>query len=44
MSIWEFMAEVDGFVKANTPEDPGKLSKKEADDLWDWLQSGRLEG
>lgn len=36
--MWQFMAAVDGFVAANSPDD-GKLGEKEADELWQWLQN-----
>lgn len=36
MSVWQFMAAVDGYVEANSTDD-GSLSAKEIDDLWDWL-------
>lgn len=36
MSMWQFMAAVDGYVQANTPDD-GALSPKEKDELADWL-------
>lgn len=38
MSVWQFMAAVDGYVKAHSQED-GTLSEKEKDDVWEWLQS-----
>ncbi|MHC3940226.1 hypothetical protein ACI0FR_01536 [Paenochrobactrum sp. BZR 201-1] len=37
MSMWQFMASVDGYVKANTPEDKQGLSGKEKDELFEWL-------
>ncbi len=37
MSVWQFMAAVDGYVKANSADD-GKLDGKEIDDIWEWLQ------
>lgn len=37
-SMWEFMAAVDGYVKANSPDD-GKLSAGDVDDVWQWMQS-----
>ncbi|SOC93552.1 hypothetical protein SAMN05216358_3731 [Rhizobium sp. AN5] len=37
MSVWQFMAAVDGYVEANTPDD-GSLTTKEIDELWDWVQ------
>ena len=38
MSMWQFMATVEGYVKANAQDD-GKMSSAEVDDVWDWLQS-----
>lgn len=43
MSVWQFMAAVDGYVKANTSEENASLSAKEADDLWGWLGSPSTE-
>ena len=34
------MAALDGYIKANTPDEPGKLSETEKDDLWDWVKAG----
>lgn len=42
MSMWQFMAAVDGYVKANTPDD-GSLSESEIDELWEWLQSKEVQ-
>lgn len=39
MSMWQFMAAVEGYIKANTPEDDGKLGSKEADELWEWMKA-----
>lgn len=36
MSVWQFLAASEGYIKANSPEDGG-LSEKEKDELWDWL-------
>jgi hypothetical protein len=36
MSMWQFMAAVDGYVEANTADDRS-LTTKEIDELWDWL-------
>lgn len=33
LSIWEFFAAVDGYVKANTPDD-GTLSDADVEALW----------
>jgi hypothetical protein len=38
MSMWQFMAAVEGYLKANGADD-GKMSDKEADDLFEWLKS-----
>lgn len=38
MSMWQFHAAVEGYVKAHSDDD-GKLSSKEIDDMWVWLQS-----
>lgn len=37
MSMWQYMAALDGYVAANTPESEKGLSAKEKDELWDWL-------
>jgi hypothetical protein len=37
MSVWQFMAAVDGYVEANTQDD-GSLTPAEIDELWDWVQ------
>lgn len=39
MSIWQFLAAVDGYVKANSQEKPGKLGNDEKDEIWGWLES-----
>lgn len=36
MSVWQFFACVDGWMKANSAEEG--LSKQEQDDIWNWLQ------
>ncbi len=35
--MWEYMAAIEGYVKANSPDD-GKMSSAEVDDVWQWLQ------
>jgi len=40
MSMWQYMAALDGYIKANTPDEPGKLSESEKDELWDWVKAG----
>lgn len=36
-SLWEFLAQWNGYVAANSPEDEKGLSSKEKDELADWL-------
>lgn len=36
--MWQYMAAVDGYAKANAADD-GKLSAQEVDDVWQWLQT-----
>lgn len=38
MSVWQYLAALDGYVKANTSEKPGSLGGKEADELWEWME------
>lgn len=38
MSVWQFMAALDGYIAANSPEDKG-LTTKEADELWEWVKA-----
>jgi hypothetical protein len=39
LSVFEYLAALDGFVAANDPDGDKKLSEREKDDLWEWLQS-----
>jgi hypothetical protein len=42
MSMWQFMAALEGWVKSNsTDEDEGKgtMGAQQADEIWNWLQS-----
>ena len=39
MSVFEYLAALDGFAEANNPEPAGKLSDTEKDELWEWLQA-----
>lgn len=39
MSVWQFMAAVDGVIKANSSEDKKSLSKSEANDVWKFMQA-----
>jgi len=38
MSMWQFMAAADGYVKANSSSD-NELSSSEVDELWEWINS-----
>jgi len=38
MSLWQYMAAVEGYVKIKSP-DKGELTTAEKDELWDWLSS-----
>lgn len=39
MSMWEYMASVDGYAKVHFPEKAGALSEKDKDDLWEMVQA-----
>lgn len=39
MSVWQFMAAVDGYVEAHDPDAGKSLSDAEADDLWNWMNT-----
>lgn len=36
MSMWQFRMALDGYVRANAPDD-GTLTSAEVDDVWKWL-------
>jgi hypothetical protein len=38
MSMWQYFAALDGWRKANSPDDSG-LSKQEEDALWELVQA-----
>lgn len=40
MSMFQYFAALDGFMRANSPDDQAALSDKEKDEIWDWLESG----
>ncbi len=40
MSMFQYFAAVDGFIKANSIDDDKVLSDKEKDEIWDWLEEG----
>lgn len=37
MSVWQYMAALDGYITANSTADDKSLTAKEADELADWL-------
>lgn len=37
-SMWKFWASWHGYVKANTPQQPNKLSEAEKDRIWERMQ------
>lgn len=37
MSMWEYMSQIEGYAKAHSSEDAAKLSEKEKDELWNFL-------
>lgn len=41
-SLWQFSAAWNGYVAANSPSD-GKLTDRQAQDLFDWIDSGPVE-
>ncbi|MET3925934.1 hypothetical protein [Devosia sp. 2618] len=41
-SMWKFWASWNGYVKANTPKEPGKLSDSEKDAIWARMQELEL--
>jgi hypothetical protein len=38
LSIWQYRMALDGYVKANTPDD-GSLTKAEEDQLWEMVEA-----
>ena len=40
MTVWQYMAAVDGYVKANSSEGGDKLGADEIDELWEWVKEG----
>lgn len=40
MSLWQFMAAVNGYVAANAPDDKS-LDETEIDEIWDWMNGDR---
>ncbi len=37
MSMWQFMAALDGYVTAHSADDGKSLTKDEEDDLWEMI-------
>ncbi len=40
MSIWQFMAALDGYAQANNPSDGKSLSGSEMDAIWERVKDG----
>jgi hypothetical protein len=41
MSMWQFLITVEGWAEAHAKDESG-MSPKEADEIWQWLQSKPL--
>ena len=39
MSVWQYLAALDGYVAANNPDAAKSLTDEEADELFEWLES-----
>lgn len=39
LSMWQYRAAFEGYVKANTPEDDGTLTKADEDALWEMVKA-----
>jgi hypothetical protein len=39
LSIFEYLAALDGFIEINDPEGEKRLAESEKDELWDWLRA-----
>lgn len=37
MSVWQYVAAVEGYQKAHDPKGDGKLAPDEVDDIAEWL-------
>lgn len=38
-SMWEFFSAWHGYLDANTPQDKGKLTESEAEELFAWIEA-----
>jgi hypothetical protein len=38
MSMWQYMAALDGWISANSVDGDKQISAEEADDLWGWIE------
>ncbi|RYE50881.1 MAG: hypothetical protein EOP18_12830 [Rhizobiaceae bacterium] len=38
-SMWEFFSSWHGYLDANTPQDKGKLTESEAEELFAWIEA-----
>jgi hypothetical protein len=39
MSVWQYMAAMEGYRQAHDPDAAKELSGSEADELWEWLRA-----
>lgn len=39
MSYWQLFATADGWANAHDVSHPGKLSEREADEIWEWMKT-----
>jgi len=37
MSVWQYVAAIEGYIAANSPDDDKGLTRKEEDELAEWL-------
>ena len=39
ISMWQFLAVAEGWATAHEHPEPGSISNKEQDDIWEWMQT-----
>lgn len=40
MSLWQYLAALEGYIAANSSDDDKRISASEADELWQFIQEG----
>lgn len=40
MSMWQYMAAIDGYIEAHGGEKADRLTRDDEDELWEWLEAG----